>query len=60
MNSYSHAVCELVTHLNKQSESPYIAYSVDAGFHVFLFTMKENVEKVKQQVEEHDGKTFEL
>ncbi len=45
MNETSRMIIKAATSLN--SESARVAYSIDAGFHVFLFTLRENVDLVK-------------
>ena len=32
--------------MNNENKQPIVAYSFDAGFHAFVFTLKENKEKV--------------
>ena len=39
--------------MNKDGEK--VAYSIDAGFHVFLFMMKEHVEEINQKLKEIEG-----
>ena len=41
MNETSRLIIKTATAFN--SHSTRVAYSIDAGFHVFLFTLKENV-----------------
>lgn len=50
MNGWSHKICKACRDLNKDGEV--VAYSIDAGFHVFLFTMKENVEMVEERIKQ--------
>ena len=50
MNAHTHQIISACTKLNRPQEI--VAYSVDAGFHVFLFCLNENVDKVKACVEE--------
>jgi mevalonate pyrophosphate decarboxylase len=35
----------------KECKQNIVAYSIDAGFHVFLFVLKENLERVKDALE---------
>ena len=50
MNQSSNHICNLVRDLNAAQEDNIAAYSIDAGFHVQVFTMKENAQKVKQAI----------
>lgn len=50
MNQYSKHIVNLVRDVNSKQTDPLAAYSIDAGFHVMVFTMKENVEKVKSAI----------
>ena len=49
MNETSRQIIKCCTVLNSKGD-PIVAYSIDAGFHVFVFTLKENAELVKSQV----------
>ena len=51
MNQSSNHICNLVRDLNAAQEDNIAAYSIDAGFHVQVFTMKENAQKVKQAIQ---------
>ena len=52
MNEYSRQVISLCTKLNREAANneEMVAYSVDAGSHVFVFTMKDNIEFVMAQL----------
>lgn len=54
MNETSRLIIKAATALNKASPNT-VAYSIDAGFHVFLFTLKENSQKVLDSVKEIQG-----
>lgn len=44
MNETSRLIIKTATAINAKSELNQIAYSIDAGFHVFLFTPRSNEE----------------
>ena len=54
MNDTSRKIVAFVHELNTLSTSQgrgnIAAYSIDAGFHVFLFTLKENLEEVREGI----------
>ena len=50
MNQYSKHILNLVRDLNAEQKDPIAAYSVDAGFHVQVFAMKEHAQKVKSAI----------
>jgi len=41
----------MVRDLNAESESNVAAYSIDAGFHVFVFCLKQNLALVKRRLQ---------
>lgn len=55
MNETSRLIIKAATTLNQQSKSPIVAYSIDAGFHVFLFTQKKDAEVVLKAVQGLEG-----
>ena len=60
MNEYSRMIIKLCTKINKE-HGEIVAYSVDAGSHVFLFTMNEHVDYIKEQLQtlDPDGDVFD-
>jgi len=48
MNQTSKHIANVIRDLNAESVTNVAAHSCDAGFHVFVFTMAENVTKVKE------------
>ena len=50
MNRHTRTIIKVCQGLNKDGNV--VAYSVDAGYHIFLFTLKEHKGNVKQTVEE--------
>ena len=46
MNETSRSIIKEATALNKLEGKNIVAYSIDAGFHVFLFVMKDNYERI--------------
>ena len=51
-NKHSHQIIKLLTKINSESGEEIVAYSCDAGFHVFVFVMDSNVEMVKTKLEQ--------
>ena len=49
MNRHTRTIIKVCQGLNKDGNV--VAYSVDAGYHIFLFTLKEHKVNVKQTVE---------
>jgi diphosphomevalonate decarboxylase len=54
MNETSRLIIKTATMLNMQGEN-IVAYSIDAGFHVFLFCLKERQESVLEAVSTLQG-----
>ena len=50
MNQTSKQICNTVKDLNKKDVIA--AYSIDAGFHVFVFTLVDNCDRVKMALSE--------
>ena len=46
MNETSRQIIKAATAINSASAGPRVAYSIDAGFHVFVFTLKESATDV--------------
>ncbi len=42
LNETSRQIIRIASEINKQEGSNIVAYSIDAGFHVFLFVLKDN------------------
>ena len=57
MNQTSKKICGVVRDLN--THKTIAAYSIDAGFHVFVFTLKVNAEIVKQKLKMDVGEEIE-
>lgn len=57
MNQTSKKICNLVRDLN--TPKTIAAYSIDAGFHVFVFTLKENRSKVLSRINDDVGREIE-
>lgn len=56
MNETSRLIIKQATALNyASSPNNRVAYSIDAGFHVFLFTIKENLGEVKSAMQGVQG-----
>lgn len=55
MNNTSKAIVNTVRDLNEEYKQNIAAYSIDAGFHVFIFTLSENKELVKSRIESSTG-----
>mmetsp|Transcript_8498 Transcript_8498/g.14294 ORF Transcript_8498/g.14294 Transcript_8498/m.14294 type:complete len:148 (-) Transcript_8498:37-480(-) len=56
MNSYTRRVIHTCSaRINTDAGKPIVAYSVDAGFHIFLFTLSHNLEAVKRSLVEAMG-----
>ena len=53
MNQTSKKICNLVRDMN--SPKTIASYSIDAGFHVFVFTLNENRDLVIKKIEEKVG-----
>ena len=51
-NKYSHKIIKLCTGINSESGTEIVAYSCDAGFHVFVFCLQENKGIVYGKLEE--------
>ena len=53
MNQTSKNLVNMVRDINASQDDKHniVAYSIDAGFHVFLFCMQENVQMVKDKIE---------
>ena len=47
MNQTSKHIANTIRDLNSQGKQNLAAYSCDAGFHVFVFTIAENLDLVK-------------
>ena len=50
MNNTSRVIVNSVRDVNKQAGRNIACYSIDAGFHVFVFVLKEHVEMVKERI----------
>ena len=50
MNSASRLVVNTVRDINQAEGTNIACYSIDAGFHVFVFTLKQNQDKVKSKI----------
>ena len=46
MNETSRLIIKAATAINSASPAPRVAYSIDAGFHVFVFTLKDSAAEV--------------
>lgn len=57
MNQTSKKICSVVRNLN--TPKTIAAYSIDAGFHVFVFTLKENKQKVLLKLNHDVGREIE-
>ena len=51
LNSTSHHIHSLVQAINQEGSKAKVAYSNDAGAHVFLFCDKRNVNNVRKRLE---------
>ncbi len=54
MNETSRQIIKAATVLNSAG-APRVAYSIDAGFHVFVFTHKDNADEVLTTMQKIDG-----
>ena len=52
MNNTSRLVVNCVRDLNVAEGTNIAAYSIDAGFHVFVFTLAKDVDKVRSYLEQ--------
>ena len=59
MNNTSKLIVNTVRDLNHEYKQNIAAYSIDAGFHVFVFTLKQNKEVVKSRIETTAGHQLE-
>ena len=50
MNETSKEIIRIITLLNKGSLNNKCAYSIDAGFHVFLFFLKDDKEMIEKYI----------
>ena len=55
MNETSRLIIKAATTLNTDPKSPRVAYSIDAGFHVFVFTLKGDAAEVLSTMQKIDG-----
>lgn len=55
MNNTSKLIVNIVRDLNNENNINIAAYSIDAGFHVFVFTLKEHAEMIKNKIEKEAG-----
>lgn len=59
MNNTSKQIVNTVRDLNAENPHNVAAYSIDAGFHVFVFTLRQHVELVKSRIEKNVGQNLE-
>ena len=59
MNNASRVIVNSVRDINKQAGRNVACYSIDAGFHVFVFVLKEHVEMVKERLVNVVGEQLE-
>ena len=59
MNSASKTICNIVRDLNTAAGQNIACYSIDAGFHVFVFCLLENLNQVKGKLEADSGQMIE-
>lgn len=52
MNNTSRLIVNCVRDLNAEAKENIACYSIDAGFHVFVFTLTKDIEKVKAKIME--------
>lgn len=55
MNETSRLIIKAATALNAASGAPRVAYSIDAGFHVFVFTHKDSAAEVLSKMQGIEG-----
>ena len=64
MNEHTRLIIQLCTRINREAEGgqEIVAYSVDAGSHIFVFTLNDNKDYVMQKLnslETNDYKIYE-
>ena len=59
MNNTSKLIVNTIRDLNTEYQQNIAAYSIDAGFHVFVFTLKEQNQLVKSRIETIAGQQLE-
>ena len=50
MNKFTRNIIKACSAINSEQSSPVVAYSVDAGFHIFLFTLRSNLDLIKSEL----------
>jgi mevalonate pyrophosphate decarboxylase len=52
MNNTSRLIVNCIRDLNTEAEQNIAGYSIDAGFHVFIFSLAKDLSKVKAKIME--------